>query len=198
MATTSKMAIPYPASTDFVKNGATDMQAIADQVDAKTGLVFIKSQTIGTAVTSVNVTSCFSSSYDNYVVLFSNVAASVASDVWQVKLLSGTTAVTSGVYGNTYYVGNGAAGGLTNAQFSNTAHAEVGSKDTSSTNHGKFDVLGPFLAAYTRFNYFDTDDNYLRWHSSIHRANTSYDGFQFLPSTGTMTGGAIRVYGYNQ
>ena len=38
---------------------------------ANSGLVYVKSQTIGSAVSSVNVTSAFSSTYDNYVITLS-------------------------------------------------------------------------------------------------------------------------------
>lgn len=36
MPSTSKLALPYPASTDLVKDGAADIQALADRVEALT------------------------------------------------------------------------------------------------------------------------------------------------------------------
>ena len=167
-------------------------------VDADTppGVELVKTQAVGTAVSSQDVTSCFTATYDNYLILFSGVAVSSNANALFLKLLSGSTATTSGFYGNTFYVGTGASGALTNATYSNTAHCEAGSVTTSSNNVGKIDVLGPYLTAHTRVICMSADNNYLRWHSANHSALTSYDGFQLSTVAGTMTGGTIRVYGY--
>jgi len=160
------------------------------------GLELVKTQTVGTAVSSQDVTSCFSSTYHNYLIMFSDVAVSSNANALNLKLLSGTTATTSGFYGNTFYIVPGNAGGLTNATYSNTSYCEAGSVSTSSTNCGRIEILGPNLAAHTRIVCMLTDNNYLRWHSANHSASTSYDGFQLFTTAGTMTGGTIRVYGY--
>ena len=170
---------------------------IAD-TDHPPALQLIKTQTIGTTVPTVDVTSCFSSDYDNYLIQFSGVTASVNGNALWCKLLSGTTPTINGMYGNTYYVVNAASSGLTVFANSNASYAEVGNLTTASTNHGSFEVQGPFLASYTRINFFGADNNYLRWASTAHRATTSYDGFQIYPASGTLTGGTICVYGYRK
>jgi hypothetical protein len=162
------------------------------------GLWLVKSVTVGSAVASVDVTSCFNADYDNYVVQFSGITTSANGTSFLMKLLSGTTATTTGWYGNTYFVVNGTNAGLTAAIVSNAAGCEVGNLSSASTNHGEFNVQGPYLASYTRTNFFGADNNYLRWCSSVHRASTSYDGLQFYPFSGTMTGGIINVYGYRK
>ena len=160
------------------------------------GLWLVKTQTIGTAVTTQNVTSCFSADYDNYVITVSGVSVSANGGTLNYKLLSGTTPTASGFYGNTYYVVTAAAGGLTNAPFSNTNYGEFLSSTTSSQNYGRMEIQAPFASQWTRSQSFGADNNYVRWNSMVHQSNTSYDGIQILPNTGTMTGGTIRVYGY--
>ena len=48
---------------------------------ANSGLVFVKSQTIGATVPSVDVTDCFSATYDAYRVVVSGGAASAATNL---------------------------------------------------------------------------------------------------------------------
>ena len=70
--TTPNYGWPVPTSTDYVKDGATAIEALGDAIDAtvfglgSTGLTLVKTQTIGTAVSTVVVTGAFSTNYDNY------------------------------------------------------------------------------------------------------------------------------------
>ncbi len=160
------------------------------------GLWLVKTQTVGTAVTTQNVTSCFSADYDQYLITMSNITTSVNGGTINFKLMSGTTPTSSGFYGNTWYVVTASPGAFDNATITNAAYAEGLSGTTSSTNYGRIEIQAPFAAQWTRVQSFGADNNYLRWHSSIHQSSTSYDGIQVLPSSGTMTGGTIRVYGY--
>lgn len=159
------------------------------------GLVFVKQVTVGSAVATVDVTSCFSTAYDNYVVSFSNVTSSAAGSLY-AYLLSGTTPTANGFYGNTYYVVTGAAGALTNSPYSNTAYGEVGGIRNGDVNSGTFQVNAPNLATYTRFSFQGVASDYWRVGNMSHNASTSYDGIRLAPSSGTLTGGRITVYGY--
>ena len=60
------MAFPYSSG---------DVLTAAD-LNASSGLVFIKSQTIGSGVSSVTVTNVFSSTFENYKVVTTGIAAS--------------------------------------------------------------------------------------------------------------------------
>jgi hypothetical protein len=161
------------------------------------GLWLVKTQTVGTGVATQNITSCFNSSYDNYVVTVNAVTSTGGNGgTINFKLLSGTTPTTAGFYANTFYIVPGAAGGFTNAPFSNTSFGEFTSITTASLNDGLIQIQAPFAARYTRFQSNSTDNNYWRIHSGVHAANTSYDGLQISASAGTLTGGTIRVYGY--
>lgn len=152
--------------------------------------------TIGSGVSAVDLRGCFSALYDSYRVVWSNVACSSGSAAFLYKLLVGTTATTAGFYGNTQYIVNGAAGGLTGANRSNTAYGECGNTMTTYRNSGWLEIQQPFLATATMSSFSATDENYWRIGVDILRNSTSYDGFQFYPLAGTLTGGTIRVYGY--
>ena len=162
------------------------------------GLVLVKSQTIGSSVSSITVNNCFSSNYDNYRIAFSNTAYSAQNEAALFKLTSSGTATTSGWYGNTFYVAIGGSGGLTNATFNNTAYGECASINSylSSKNSAVWDIQAPYLAENTRLQYHSGDAGYMRFGQFLHLSQTSYDGFQLLGNTGSFTGGTIRVYGY--
>lgn len=181
------MTYPVFATGDVLP--ASDMNAI--------GLWLVKSQTIGSGVSSVTVTSCFNANYDNYLISFSNMTASAAGVLYG-KLCVGSTPQTNGWYGNTFYIANGAAGGLSNATISNASFFELGSITPTSgfKNAGTCNLQAPFLTTQSRSQYSNADDYYFRF-SGVQLSNTtSYDGLQISPSAGTITGGTIRVYGY--
>ena len=163
------------------------------------GLVYITQTTVGSAVSTVNITSCFSSTYDNYMVSFANITSTGGNaGTVNYKLLSGSTASSSLYYGNTFYIVTAAAGAMANSPFSNGPNGEAMSISTSTTNSGVMQIQSPFLAQYTRTQHMSADNNYVRWNSIVHQSATSYDGIQFLTSAGTITGGTITIYGYRK
>lgn len=165
---------------------------------ANSGLVYVTQVTVGSGVSSVNITSCFSSTYDNYVLSYSGITASNSGVPITLKLLNGTTPTTSGFYGNTYYCSTGIAGTINNAATSNAAFTEGPSITTAYTNAGIVQIQNPYLAAATQFQYSGNDNTFWRQGSSYHNANTSYNGIQIVPWTGTYTGGTITIYGYRK
>jgi hypothetical protein len=163
--------------------------------DSPPGLELVKTQTIGSGVSSVTVNNAFSSSYDNYKIMVSGVDCTNDGDVISLQLTTSGTASTSTYAGNTFYVTTGGTAALTNAQIS--TYFEVSSVSNASTSSAVFDVLQPFLAAYTKLQFGPSvDDSYFRLGGGIHKTATSYDGFKMSLVLGTMTGGTIRVYGY--
>lgn len=179
----------YPDFSTGEVLAASDLDAI--------GLWLVKSQTIGSAVSSVTITSCFNTNFDNYLISFSNMTAS-ASGVLYGKLCVGSTPQTNGWTGNTFYIVNGAAGALSNATITNASFFELGSITATANykNASTCNLQAPFLTTQSRAQYSNADDNYFRF-GAVQLANTtSYDGLQISPSGGTITGGTIRIYGY--
>jgi hypothetical protein len=157
------------------------------------GLWLVKTQVIGTTVSSVDVTSCFSSDYDNYYVTVSGGTTSTADDNIKLQMLSGSTASTTGYYGTAIY-----------AVFGSTLTHQTDNNASQFTYAGGSDgriilslnVLSPNLAVPTAIGGPFIRQILAGTYSGIHRVNTAYDGFKVLATSGTFTGGTIRVYGY--
>jgi hypothetical protein len=166
---------------------------IAD-TDTPAGLELVKTQTVGSAVSSVEVTGAFSSTYDIYKITYTGGVASADTAIY-LQLGSSTT----GYYGSTYGAnasGTADNGGMNNS--SNWLYAGVGTSDTATLSA---ELVGPNLTKYTHLHsvWFDprTSGAY-RSTTGVHRVAASYTAFTIATYTGgaTLTGGTIRVYGY--
>jgi len=167
--------------------------------DNPPGLVLVKSQTIGTGVGAVSVTNCFNSSFDNYFVSVAGTVCSGAGNAATIVMMNGSTINSTSWYGNTFYIGTGAGGSLTNASFSNAAFGEIGSiTNTTGGNSFVFDVQAPYRSEYTRVQFNSADAVYVRMGWFVHELANSYDGFQLSTYGVTLTGGTISVYGYRK
>jgi len=164
---------------------------------ANSGLVFVAQTTVGSGVSTVNVESCFSATYDNYLISVANVNCTNSGAVY-FKLLSNTTPTTAGFYSSTYFFQPGVSGGLGNGVFTNGALCETLSIASTGGGAGVFNVTSPFLARYTTVVSQGVADDYGRFCMAIHKASTSYNGLQILPPAGTFTGGTVTVYGYRK
>jgi len=156
------------------------------------GLWLVKTQTIGTAVASVTVTDAFSSDYDNYKIVISDA---VGSTIATLNMTLGATATG-------YYFGAiamaFATASLTSLNGTNTTSwSRAGIANTSILN-GEIELFNPNLAKRTHYNgrYVQTITTGSANISGGFLDNaTQYTAFTLTPSTGTITGGTIRVYG---
>ena len=162
---------------------------------ANAGLVYVAHANITSGSSYTNVLGCFSATYNNYVVSYSDVTASNNGVAMLFKLLSGSTATTAGFYGNTFYIANAAAGGLSNAVLTNAAYGECGSVSSTFKNAAVFEVNQPFLSTQTNSNFMNTDNNYFRFGGYVLNNSSSYNGIQLLPAACTFSTGTVVVYG---
>lgn len=177
------MTFPVFASGDVLN--ASDMNAV--------GLWLVKSQTIGSGVSSVTVTGAFSADYDNYVITISGGTASASGSMsFQMNNSTGSTYYVAGEYGN-----YGVNAGVTYAPAAATRWIDCILIGTSAYSANLF-LTSPFASrptlgttdtfsqtSFYNFNLFDS-------------SSTSNTGFTLTPVTvgTTLTGGTIRVYGY--
>lgn len=157
-------------------------------------LTLISTTTIGSAVSSVTVSNAFSSTYDNYKIIISGGAGSTDGSL---KMTLGAT--------STNYYWNGSYGGL---NWTNTINGDASGGITSSLGVGLFsansifaniELSCPNLAKVTSYasqqvrtatgGFFGTFGGFLN-------DTTQYTAFTITTSTGTLTGGTIKVYGY--
>lgn len=153
------------------------------------GLELIKSQTIGTAVSSVVVSDVFSSTYNHYLI---KASGGVASTVINFNIQLGST--TSGYKYQLLFGG-----------WNNTASAEgstaassfryCGGGDTTGFD-SHAEIMSPFESKYTRGLSSETATGDGGFSIHVLPTSTSFTGFTFIPTSGTITGGTIRVYGY--
>jgi len=199
--TTPNYGWPVPTSADYVAQGAVAIEALGDAIDATVfglpsgALALVKTQVIGTAVSSVNVTSAFSATYDNYKIVISGGVAS-GSIAFGLKLGSTATGYYSGAAYAQY-----AGGGLGWRNSNNATSWAFISSATASIIPFNCEVMNPFLAKSTviNFMYIDAATNGDGGHGSGFLNNTtSYTDFTLTPASGTWTGGTIYVYGYQK
>jgi hypothetical protein len=157
------------------------------------GLWLVKTQTIGTTVSSVTVSDVFSADFDAFKII---ITGGVGSTSTTMRLQLGAT--TSGYYAAynrvTYSTGAAAPASDNNAaNFSRCGFA------TTDTLNGNFELLQPFATKRTIFQgafiAAGVTDNAGTASGFLNDA-TSYTAFTISLATGTMTGGIIRVYGY--
>jgi len=200
MATTTKMAIPYPASTDLVKDGATNMQSLATQVDNKSGLILI-STTSFSAVSSVSLpASTFTTTFDRYKIDFKALTSIAGTDIDGRLRASGTDA--SGT--DYYHQLSRASGAAFYAERSNLNRWYIAGSvgDTSGETTSMFEVVNPAQSVKTNAVAVHTAQpgttgSILTYTMAyLHNLTTSYDSMSFIPSSGTITG-TVSVYAYN-
>ncbi len=157
-------------------------------------LTFIKSETIGSGVSSVTVSSAFSATYENYLV---TIQINSASDSTSNSIQLGSTA--TGYYGNATIMGPAAAT-VTGVAYSNATNIFSGYCNLTNGGTSILNILQPNLAKRTSVLAegisFSTTGSTNMVSKHFEDSNTQHTAFTLTPNTGTFTGGTIRVYGY--
>jgi hypothetical protein len=159
----------------------------------ETGLQLIKTQTIGTAVSSVTVNDAFSADYDDYKIMVSGGGGSTTGNL-TLQLGSVTAANYRSALHHVTYSSGAAATVVSN---NTTSFTEAGSF-TSTTQALNLDILSPNLAVNKRISGFYTNATISGPISGFLNNQTAVTGFTIGTNTGTLTGGTIKVYGYRK
>jgi hypothetical protein len=157
------------------------------------GLELVKTQTVGSEVSTVEVTGAFNSTYNNYLV---HMAGGTMSTTASIAMRLGGS--TTGYYGFMPY-GASDSNTILGSARSNQVYMYWlgGTSGAGQPSYMRVELFSPYLAQYTRFvngAYQDTLNFGIM--NGEHRVATSYDSFTLIPGSGTLTGGTIRVYGY--
>jgi hypothetical protein len=200
--TTPNYGWDVPTSTDYVKDGATAIETLGDDIDATLwtalggaypGLRLIKKQTIGSGVSSVTVTGAFSATYENYRIIISKVDASEADSTLYLKL--------GGSTGSTYFsavkwvpYNSGTMSGTQNT--SSSAGMFIGLTSQTNDTNLVIDLFSPFLAERTSMTTQSAQGSYMIYGGGLDSNAASSTSFSLTPFAGTLTGGTIFVYGY--
>lgn len=159
------------------------------------GMELIKTQTVGSGVTSVTVTDVFSSNYENYFVTWTGGTLSALALI-AVYMGSSTTAngyfgakALSNVSGTFIGGGDNDAGQWLNVNAGTTTIADTA-----------FYLYGPFASrrTYISSQYWELNagSSVFGTYNGVLSNTTSYTSFTIDPqTTTTMSNGTIRVYG---
>jgi hypothetical protein len=161
---------------------------------ANSGLVYVSSTTIGSTVTSVQVTNAFNSTYDNYRVL---IGGGVGSTNITLSLRLGAS--STGYYSIINYADYAtnttpkSVGDNNGAQWTYVGYAGANYIQAS------FDLINPNLARWTMLNNASWAATTVAGSiNGAHQVATAYTDFTLGVNTGTLTGGTITVYGYRK
>jgi hypothetical protein len=205
MGTTTNNGWTYPESTDLVKDGATAIQTLADDIDttlgvyaaSTSGLTLINTTTFS-AVASQSINDVFSATYKNYLIQFNMSGSTTNTDVAMRLRVSGADNSTSNYTRSAIFQSSATVTGqrLTGQTlWDGIAEVATGVQSASQVT-----IFNPFATEYT---------SVLQHEAAIVNGNitmtlrtyginltTSFTGFTLIPGSGTITG-SVSVYGYN-
>ena len=156
----------------------------------QSALVLVKTQTIGTAVSSVTVSDAFSATYDNYKIVVTGGTANV----------SNPTYIVFGATTTNYYTARPrvtlATSAITANVTSNGSSMEFGYCETTGQAINA-EITSPFLSTITRVksDIWTANTGTIDTTTGFINNTTSYTAFT-ISSASAWTGGTIRVYGY--
>ena len=200
-------------ATVGAKITAAFINLIIAQVNAQGHTAVIPTSVAGTGVTlgsagkvsfsastAVSVNGCFTSTYDNYLLVF-DLTTSGAASINITLRLAGTDAVTN--YDSQRLLAQSATASAAQSLASTAWVGSGGAGVASATHSGTMTLFSPALAVATRAqidnnitpNPMTTSAAYYKG-ALLHRTTTAYDGFTFTPGTGNITGN-VRIYGFN-
>jgi hypothetical protein len=199
---------PVPTSTDYVKDGATSIEALGDAIDASlfsitngrnVGLVPLVNTTF-TSVSAVQVDNVFTTTYDSYRIILGLTGATVNDVPIRMRFVDGTTPQASADY---YY---GAIGVTNSGSTVNTYGGAVtnvvvayGNATNTSTVGFTMDVLNPKPTQNTPFTWnasnFNGGNTFSYAGGGSFLAALGFEGIQIYPNSGTFSGN-IKIYGY--
>jgi len=210
--------LPYPENSDFVADGAMAIKDLAEKVDLRSGLIkIVPSSVSGTGAsinargsvavssggTSVSIEGVFSSDFDAYEIIVSNLRFSAGDNLIFRLRVSGTDANSAYYYttidGGASYSGSGTVGSSANQSSLITQIVAT----NVATASGRLFVINPAIAEETTLQAYGVDPRTngagRAGQGGFHNANTAYTGFTFatLGGTATITNAKISIYGYN-
>jgi hypothetical protein len=149
--------------------------------------------TIGTNNTSVTVSGCFSSAYDNYRIMITGGLASGAADIGMQ--LSGITTNVYQSYGYFMTIGTATLNAYSPAATTSWAVCSINTTQYATA----FDVISPNLTKAKFFlNSAGSSTTGIYNFSGVCTSTAAATGFVITPSGTNLTGGNITVYGYRK
>jgi len=223
--TTTNFGWDIPQSTDLVKDGATAIAALGQDIDtafvdfkggttgqvlkktsgtdldvewgtASSGLTLINTTSFS-AVASQSVNDVFSSTYDNYLIQLT-LSGSTTDDV-NMRMRVGGSDNSSTNYVRSYFSQSSTS--LTGQLISGeTSFRQVARMRSGQSNFSQMTIINPFATAHTTIIQDNTDQvgtvNLLQTRiMHTMTVTTSYTGFTVIAASGNITG-SVSVFAY--
>ena len=205
--TTTNYGFDIPQSTDLVKDGATAIATLGQDIDTamntalgtkKAGMVLLNTTSFS-GVASQSINDVFSSTYDNYLINYKNLTNSTNSTITLKLRVSGTDTSTN--YGSQRIYAQGTTLSA-NRDGVGTDEVYLTDTDTTAQTIASFQtiVFSPNKAEATTFQVSGgalLGQLYELFNYGFQNSTTQFTGFTLIASSGTF-GGTVSVYGYNK
>ena len=202
--TTTNYGFDIPQSTDLVKDGATAIATLGQDIDTamntalgtkKAGMVLLNTTSFS-GVASQSVNNVFTSTYKNYVLAL-NCSGSSNLDMY-FRFRASATDKTTGYYRNNTAM-TASSTTVNGVNGNNIGYHFIGYTWSSGLEASSvIQVLNPQDAAQRSVILFQTTGgDYWVSGGGFQVDSTSFDGFTIYPNTGTISG-SVSVYGYNK
>lgn len=152
------------------------------------------------AASSVSINSCFSATYENYLIMYNYTATNGSGTQLRMRA-AGTDDSSSTYYWNGFYQWQTAPSALTvEGGGATTTEWQLAYQDTQGINTGMVYLYNPFSSTNTLYDASTFSNRgstqFVGRQNYGGRTNntTSYDGFSIVMNTPTITG-KVRVYG---
>lgn len=170
---------------------------------ANAGLVYI-TEAVATSGTFLYVNSCFTSTYQSYVLYVTGAPTASAYGI-DLRMRASSTDTTTGYYWGVTGLDMGTGAALTTRGSNFATFATYSIAGTSGRSAAVIQVINPQLAQYTNFMCQSTDSRGAAAYQAITATgqllnNTQYDGFSlsFGAGGGTISYLGVKVYGVRQ
>lgn len=164
------------------------------------GLTFISATGAQSAQANIALNNCFSATYSNYKIIIDNLTQSVGANSQMRLRVGGTDNSSANYYTQRYEITAATIGGITigGATYWSPSYVASSTDGVSMS----FDIYRPFAAAATLANFqaarTDSTSGHYGVGGSLYMSSaTSFDGFNIVPASGTVSCTNIRVYGYS-
>jgi hypothetical protein len=179
------------------KTGLVEITPLTISVTGGSGSISATGTVSFTSASAISLNNVFSSTYENYRVLFKGSLATGSQNLNLRLRADGSNNTTS----NYFYYGV-AGGGITVTSFGSGFQSEVllGTTSTVDPDFFVLDFMNPQLSSNSTVlvgNYVYSGNGTIRNLYAAQSQLISFDGFSIYPASSTISG-KITVYGYNK
>ena len=202
--TTTNYGFDIPQSTDLVKDGATAIATLGQDIDTamntalgtkKAGMVLLNTTSFS-GVASQSFNDVFSATYNSYMLVFSNLTCvtGTTNNLMMRLRVSGTDNSSNNYENGRYFVGAFQATAAASTDSELESRFLLGQMTNLIQQGGIVYVHNPFLTANTAQNSLWAS-SLLDINAGVTTVTTSYTGFTVFPAAGGNIAGTVSIYG---